>query len=920
MERGAGVIMIITNFASGELSRNLFGRIDLPQYFSGVSHLENFDVIPTGGIERRNGTKRIGVKDQEGGFVNLPEGRLIPFIVDRENSYLLYLTEGSIHVIDKGMLINSYYTLFYDPLYSVQTYEGEEDSLLSITGMKEGDVALVAKDENTGIDNRKYQYTDSKWVSVTDMSVYQDMKEINDVQYAQNYNTMILVHKDYAPIKIYLNDGQLLITPFNIFFNVEKKASYTLSEDESVIFDENYSTEQWLKSEGNFPGSVTFFNGRLVFAGTRNKQQRIFASRVNDVENFSTYKIYLSEEKKYVAVKGRIDLTKRDDIILDIGEGDKLFPLQDFLIDSPFFDPGVVILTPPHNKPGKDKDGNDILIQNVITMSSESKAIQSVDPDLLEELQEMADKFELYNSAKEIKIQIGDFVLKDTMGEYLDSAFIAIGASEIRFYSSRAGYGGGVISIPSDDVHLITVPNYLKNTIEYYANSVGNNSFSGYVKDENGLIVAAQKWEERIRETMTKEFNSIWYYGYPDTLKQDIFLASYVTPEGIAYDGQNMYFPFYTRKVIEDRYPSPEDGFTFEIASDMSDAIKWLVVNKNLIVGTETAEWIIPSEVHAASVRAILNSRYGSDNIQGTSIGDAVCFFQTGRKALVEYYIPQQDNNFRANNMAMLSKDMLHESPVRDFDFISAPYTKIFITRDSGDVVTLLYERSTGTFAWGRITTAGGKIKSVATLPGESGFDEVYLIVERNSKNYLEQLDERGYLDEELPVHADIKSTRYHKVFLDSSSIWTGNISEYPALLRLDLPNAPVSAVVYDETENKVYDKEPFPSPLPGHVMFIGYPFESIVRSMPVLANDQMHQNNIHSLNIRFLESFMPLVRSWDSEGRLVKEDSIPWKDREFSGVIQIPFPGVFGRDVFFEFLHKEPTCCQILAVNAEVN
>ena len=81
--------MLITNFASGELSETLFGRTDLPQYFSGVSRLENFDVIPTGGIRRRNGTKRLlEMKDDEG---NPLEGRIIPFILDRKNHFLLYL-------------------------------------------------------------------------------------------------------------------------------------------------------------------------------------------------------------------------------------------------------------------------------------------------------------------------------------------------------------------------------------------------------------------------------------------------------------------------------------------------------------------------------------------------------------------------------------------------------------------------------------------------------------------------------------------------------------------------------------------------------------------------------------------------------------------------------------------------------------
>ena len=71
--------MLITNFAAGELAETLFGRTDIPQYFQGVSLLENFDVIPTGGIERRNGMKRICSLEEN--------GRIISFLIDRQTHF-----------------------------------------------------------------------------------------------------------------------------------------------------------------------------------------------------------------------------------------------------------------------------------------------------------------------------------------------------------------------------------------------------------------------------------------------------------------------------------------------------------------------------------------------------------------------------------------------------------------------------------------------------------------------------------------------------------------------------------------------------------------------------------------------------------------------------------------------------------------
>ena len=51
--------MLITNFAAGELSQTLNGRTDIPQYYQSAGFLQNFDILPTGGIARRVGTERI---------------------------------------------------------------------------------------------------------------------------------------------------------------------------------------------------------------------------------------------------------------------------------------------------------------------------------------------------------------------------------------------------------------------------------------------------------------------------------------------------------------------------------------------------------------------------------------------------------------------------------------------------------------------------------------------------------------------------------------------------------------------------------------------------------------------------------------------------------------------------------------------
>jgi hypothetical protein len=95
--------------------------------------------------------------------------------------------------------------------------------------------------------------------------------------------------------------------------------------------------------------------------------------------------------------------------------------------------------------------------------------------------------------------------------------------------------------------------------------------------------------------------------------------------------------------------------------------------------------------------------------------------------------------------------------------------------------------------------------------------------------------------------------------------------------------------------------------------MWVGYSYASRMHSMPVLANDQMKVNIIKTLLIRFYASYMPRIktRSDGPEEHIIQNEP-------FTGIVQVPFPGSYGRDVFFELLHDGPTPCQVMAINAE--
>jgi len=807
--------MLITNFSAGELSETLFGRVDLEQYYKAAARVENFDIISTGGLQKRSGTERLAAM--------AGEGRIIPFKVNRELSFLLFLTPGNMAVykLENGNL----------------TEEAAEDTV--------------------------------QW--------YKEMDEINGVHYAQSFDTIILCHENYPPLEARLIDGQLAFGEFNIDIRVDREARVGINTNDFFEVDATYENTGWLRGENEWPKTVTFFSGRLVFAGTRNNPQRIFVSKAGDIYKFATYRKFISETRNFIAINGKIRIGTDIVEMTEPGEiGRFRRPLSEYFVQSPYFDEGTMIAG---------------LQGHMLRFTNSTRELSLGDMELgafltwknlVEAGDHWSEEYRIYDPGR----PAGDMA---------------------RLLQFRNGQFRPVTNVPHEPFHLQNAERCV-NDRQYLFNFVstrigfGNTApgtwrpavFNQFINDFWDFI------QTRMRYTLVVQGVSLVLYGTPTQIYQQI-LGDFLSIDALEVE---TIVSFFSKDFIVDRYSTPDNGFTFEIASDVSDAIRWVVVNKGLIIGTETGEWIIPPGAHATNVQAMRNSRFGSDKIQGAVIGDATCFFRAGKKGLVEYYIPQQDNNFRANNMAMLALQMLAESNAREIDYTASPHTKLLIVRDDGKLVNLLYERSTGVFAWARFSSEG-KIRSLAVVPGKSGYDDVYLLVEHGGNFYLEFLEHEGnvYLD----GFTQVDETNFEEV-RDGYVISGGTM---PALCRISK----------DEDGKALYetlDITQTPDWTMGGEFYIGYPYTSEVRTMPILANARMAKQRITSVTFRFLESYLPFVSSI-AGGRTIKTDTITNIKMPYSGVHKIPFPGTWDADVQIELTHDKPEPVKILSLNAEV-
>ena len=91
--------IIKTSFAAGEMAPSLSGRVDLAKYQVGAAVMRNFFVDYRGGASTRPGTKHVGVCRP---VANSPKPRLLPFVFNSQQAYVLELNADKMRVIYQG--------------------------------------------------------------------------------------------------------------------------------------------------------------------------------------------------------------------------------------------------------------------------------------------------------------------------------------------------------------------------------------------------------------------------------------------------------------------------------------------------------------------------------------------------------------------------------------------------------------------------------------------------------------------------------------------------------------------------------------------------------------------------------------------------------------------------------------------------
>jgi len=281
--------LALTSFVSGEFSPKMDGRTDFEKYSSGAKTLENFLVHAQGAATRRVGTQFIAeVKS------SAAKTRLIPFEFSTTQTYILEFGNTYIRFYkDKGQILDS------GSAYEISSpYLTAE--LFDIKFAQSADVMYLTHPNHQVMKLSRTAHT--SW-SLTEV-------DFTDGPYLAENTTATTLTPGSAGVGTGVNITASAITGINggagfqatdvgriISFN-SGKAKITARTNTTVVvctittaFANTDATAAFklgaFSDTTGHPSCVSFFEQRLVFAGTSDEPQTLFFSKAGDYENMT---------------------------------------------------------------------------------------------------------------------------------------------------------------------------------------------------------------------------------------------------------------------------------------------------------------------------------------------------------------------------------------------------------------------------------------------------------------------------------------------------------------------------------------------------------------------------------------------------------------------------------------------------------
>tara|TARA_R100001460_G_scaffold58755_1_gene98568 strand:+ start:16 stop:1905 length:1890 start_codon:yes stop_codon:yes gene_type:complete len=405
-----------------------------------------------------------------------------------------------------------------------------------------------------------------------------------------------------------------------------------------------------------------------------------------------------------------------------------------------------------------------------------------------------------------------------------------------------------------------------------------------------------------------------------------VFAATNNNPQTLWFSKSADYLNFSTGT-------NADDALIYTIASNQVNNIRYLSATRVLTIGTSGGEYVLTTTndgpITPTTTQIRKYSNYGSANTEPVQVADVTLFLQRGNRKVREFkYIGEVNTaGYQAPDLTVLAEHIT-EGGLESFAYQQEPENIVWAIRSDGALIGLTYRREEQVVAWHKHVIGGSfsggqaVVESIATLPTDTGNDELYMIVKRTinsvTRRYVERMKD-----------FDFGSTTTAAFFVDSGLSYSGGaVSGFSTLYHLEGETVSVLANGASHA-NKTVSSASITLDFSATSAAIGYGYTSNMQTLRIESGSsdgtsQGKPKRIHGITVRLFETVGVEVGNDSSEmDRIFFRDSSMDMDAAvplFSGDKDVEFPGGFDDDDRIYLQQTQPLPLTVLALYPRMN
>tara|TARA_R100001163_G_C5067808_1_gene207234 strand:- start:3780 stop:6470 length:2691 start_codon:yes stop_codon:yes gene_type:complete len=704
------------SFQSGELSRKMDSRSDLDQYKTGCRDLDNFYVLPQGGVERRTGTKYINLTGDEDSIDGAASARLFAFDFSDTAKYVVEVGTNYIKIFN-GIAETDGTYLVYEPLGTVPAYTATE--LHELQAVRRYDTMVITHRNHEPLLLRRLTVAPTFSVSEIDY-VYPPLMDMNVT--ATNLNPTSAAVGD-TEIQTYSDSTTLVADVIN-------------NDHVNSIWGINY-----VRSSGNRKQDVSINDNTGV-------------NGANEIDvSFSNFSIGLIGNLiGTVTVERKVGSGSYEDfVILGTSTGSSIFSFSSTVAEEANTQirlkvegysgtgtmTGTIIAQERFSKGlTKIKDGSDILGASITDVAFGTNELELTCNHGLSSNDKV--------TIKGVK-RSGSLIDSELVNLTVTDGALGGGSTGSKFHVPLTG------SYSTSDFSL-------DNAIIYSASRIDVENLSA-LGGTTGTIF----WEEAAFSDYRKFPIAAEFYQ-----NRLFFTGSKDEPATIFGSVFNDIFNFLTGSTSD---------MSIKRIPDTAAEAKSLTGKKDLFMGTDggmvSIRSVNPDQlISPTNINTEIQNSYGSSLVQPVIANDVVVYLQ-GNKLKLRELVYSRDNDVYIGNDLNLMSEEITGTGIRQMFVQKNPNQIIWCIKEDGTACILSYDRAAGLMGWANIVTTG-TIES-GTVLSTSGEDDVWLVVKRGTKYAVEKFESRSdatwYVDSGSSVTANNPTSLTVGTHLDGETV-----------------------------------------------------------------------------------------------------------------------------------------------------